>query len=298
LDGLSAVVFGSAVGGAVALAAAAIAAGRRERVLAALGGARRSSGIRGRIPEAGRLAARARRDGWRHGAPSYAMLLSAAGAVGAAVGFRLLGVVGGLAGLATAPLGIRALLRRNVARTAELLEEQFRDAVVALAAAVRAGLSVRRALEEVTRESDQPLRGFLEGAIARLGVGEPLESALASLADQLGQADAAMLVSLVAIHRRSGGDLATMLDELGRLVGLRRGARRDMRTLTAQARASGAVLAVLPIAFVTLLSWTGGDGLGDFYRTPTGSGLLIGGLTCEILGFLWIRRIVRPRGIG
>jgi tight adherence protein B len=69
-----------------------------------------------------------------------------------------------------------------------------------------------------------------------------------------------------------------------------------MRALTAQGRASGAVLAVLPIAFVTLLSWSGGDGLGDFYRTPAGSLLLVVGLACDVLGFLWIQRIVRPRG--
>jgi tight adherence protein B len=279
------------------LAATGVAAGRREKVLAALGSVRRPPMKRGRSLE-GRFAARARQDGWRHGVVAYATVLLVAAAVGAAVGLRLLGIVGCLAGLVGGPVGVRAILRGRGARSEDLLDEQFREALLALAAAVRAGLSVRRGLEEVARESEPPLRGFLEGALGRLRVGEPLESALASLSDQLGLADASLLVTMLAIHRRSGGDLPAMLDELGQLVGLRREARRDLRALTAQGRASGAVLAVLPIAFVTLLSWTGGDGLGDFYRTATGSGLLVAGLLCEVLGFVWIRRIVRPKGEG
>ena len=295
MDALAPLAFGSALSGVVALTAAAVAASQREMVLAALGSVR-SPSLRGRrSPGASRLATRALRAGWRHGVLSYGAVLLGSASVGALVGVRLLGPVGGLAGLVAAPVAMRAVLGRGAAREASLLDEQFREAVAAMAAAVRAGLSVRRALGEVTREAEQPLRGFLEETMDRLRVGETLESALASMADQLGLADASLLVKLLAIHRRSGGDLPAMLDEVGLLMGLRRSARRDMRALTAQGRASGAVLAVLPIAFVTLLSWTGGDGLGDFYRTPAGSVLLVVGLACDVLGFLWIQRIVRPR---
>jgi tight adherence protein B len=77
------------------------------------------------------------------------------------------------------------------------------------------------------------------------------------------------------------------------VVGDRVRSRREVRAITAQGRASGAILAVLPVAFVALLSGTGGEALGAFYRTSTGAGLLLAGLACDILGFLWIRRIVR-----
>jgi tight adherence protein B len=80
------------------------------------------------------------------------------------------------------------------------------------------------------------------------------------------------------------------------VIGQRVETRRQVRALTAQGRASGAVLAVLPIAFVGLLSGTSGDGLGAFYRTLPGAGLLLGGLVCELLGFLWLSRIVRAEG--
>jgi tight adherence protein B len=198
--------------------------------------------------------------------------------------------MGGVGG----PLVMRVEVRRRAAGRQELLEDQFRDAVAAIAAGVRAGLSVRRALAEAAREADEPLRPQLEAAMASLEVGEPLDSVVASLAESVSTPDASLLVTLLTIHRRSGGDLPSMLDELASLIGQRRDVRRELRALTAQGRTSGAVLAVLPIAFVTLLSWTGGDGLGHFYRTPTGSLLLLAGVVLELVGFLWIRRLLRP----
>jgi tight adherence protein B len=76
------------------------------------------------------------------------------------------------------------------------------------------------------------------------------------------------------------------------VIAQRSEARREVRVLTAQGRASGAVLATLPVAFVALLSGTGGNGLGAFYRTPMGSALLAGGLVCAGAGHMWIRRIL------
>jgi tight adherence protein B len=166
--------------------------------------------------------------------------------------------------------------------------------VAVLAGSLRAGLSVRRALDEAARDAGPPLDGPLEVALSQMRVGEPLDVALEELANRLDVPDLRLLVTALRVHARLGGDLPVLLDEVGAVIGHRVESRRQIRALTAQGRASGAVLAVLPIAFVALLSWTGGDGLGAFYRTPLGAGLLLAGLACDAVGFAWIRRIVRP----
>lgn len=277
--------FGALFGGSLILVALGLAARRREAVVVSLV---RSAGV-APVEEAPPVD-----QAGGFGRPRlFSILLSAVGAV---AGWGVLGFGGVVAGAAGGFVGTRAVARRNAVRAVELLEDQFRDAVVALAAAVRAGLSLRRAIEEVAGDAEPPLRPILEQAVRRLEVGEPLPSVVESMSRALRTPDAPLLGTLLAIHARAGGDLPSMLEDLGSLVGQRRDARRTLRAMTAQGRASGAVLAVLPIAFVTLLSWTGGDGLGDFYRTPAGSALLVAGLTCEGLGFLWIRRLVTPRG--
>jgi tight adherence protein B len=167
---------------------------------------------------------------------------------------------------------------------------------MALAAGVRAGLSVRRAFDEAVLDAEEPMRSHLREVLRRVEMGQPLEGAMGALAFDVETSEARLLVSALAVHQRTGGELPAMLEEVAVIIGQRVDARRQVRALTAQGRASGAVLAVLPVAFLTLLSGTSGDGLGAFYRSPLGASLLLGGITLEGLGFLWIRRIVRPRG--
>jgi tight adherence protein B len=224
------------------------------------------------------------------------MLRLVAAAAGAAAGFWLAGLVGGLAGVVAAEVVQRVARSRSLGRNHDLLDEQLREAMATLSAAVRAGLSVRLALEEANRASEPPLRQELAGLLTRLRVGQPIDVALERFARQIDSPDATLLATLLTVHRRTGGDLPALLDEAAGVVGQRAESRRQVRALTAQGRASGAVLAVLPIAFVGLLSGTSGDGLGAFYRSLPGAGLLLAGLVCELLGFVWISRIVRMDG--
>ena len=212
---------------------------------------------------------------------------------GGALGNKVMGPVGLLAGSIAGVLALRGRNRRAAVVRRDLLDRQLADAVMAIAAAVRAGLSVRRAVEEAARESEEPLRSELESVVDRLATGETLNASLEHLDRRLGLTDAALLVNALKVHRRTGGDLPVLLDEISAVVRARLDDRRGIRALTAQARTSGAVLAVLPIGFVALLSGTGGDGLGDFYRSSAGVALLLFALGLQGLGFAWMRLIVQ-----
>jgi tight adherence protein B len=290
----AAVLFGVAIAFSGWMGTAALAVRHRERIRGRLGESTKSgpgsADDHGRSTRLGRMA---RRRGWRGDPRLYVAASLSLLMLGAVLGWRLAGPVGSVAGAVAGGGAIEWRLARHRARRRESIDVQLREAVMALAAAVRAGLSVVRALEEAVRDSEEPLRSALEGVLRRVEVGEPLEEALAGLATDLGSSEAGLLVTALSVHRRSGGELPAMLEEVAEIIRQRVDARRQVRALTAQGRASGAVLAVLPVAFVTLLSGTSGDGLGAFYRTPLGAVLLLAGLTCEALGFLWIRRIVR-----
>ncbi|MGH2692008.1 MAG: type II secretion system F family protein [Actinomycetota bacterium] len=218
---------------------------------------------------------------------------SGATLVGALVGYRLIGPVGLVTGSVVAAIVIRAREARAAVVRRNLLDRQLAEAVVTVAAAVRAGLSVRRAVAEAAEGAELPLRNELDSVVRRLETGEPLDAALSRLDGRLDLSDAALVVNALAVHRRTGGDLPSLLDEIARVIRLRLEDRRDARALTVQARSSGVVLAVLPIGFVALLSGTGGDGLGAFYRTPSGALLLVGALCLQALGFTWMRRIIQ-----
>lgn len=227
----------------------------------------------------------------RRAVPERQVRLAAAFAGASALGWHLAGPVGAAAAPAGVGLVLRASRERRSVEERDRFDEQLRDVAVGLAASTRAGLSLRRALREVTLEARPPLRPILERVVRRLEVGEPIADALAPLVQ--GSPDARLLTAVLEMHQRTGGDLPVMLEELAGTIGRRVEARHQARALTAQGRASGAVLAVLPIAFVGLLSGTSGSALGAFYRTTLGSLLLLSGLALEAVGYLWLRRIVR-----
>jgi tight adherence protein B len=287
------VSYGVAVGVAGWLLALAVARRTSDRLVRHLGPPREDPSRQSGPPAPEVLRARAESRGWGRGPWSYGAALAGTAVVAAVGGHALAGPVAALAGAIAGPLALEAALSRRVAAERISAEEHLREVILTLAAGTRAGLSIRRAVAEAARDAGPPLAAELDRVVALTEVGEPLEAALEGLAARLDLPELRLVVTVLSVHRRTGGDLAVMLEEVADVVGDRLRSRREVRALTAQGRASGAVLAVLPIAFVALLSGTGGETLGAFYRSPLGAGLLGAGLMCEVLGFAWIRRIIR-----
>jgi tight adherence protein B len=285
--------YGVAIGAAGWLLALAVARRTRDRLAQRLGPSRENPPGRGGLQPPKVLRTRAESRGWDRGPWSYGATLAGAAVATAVGGYVLAGPVAALAGTMAGPMAVEGALSRRVAGERVSAEEHLREVILAFAAGTRAGLSIRRAVAEAARDAGPPLAAELDRVVARMEVGEPLEAALDGLAARLDLPELRLVVTVLSVHRRTGGDLAVMLEEVADVVGDRIRSRREVRALTAQGRASGAVLAVLPIAFVALLSGTGGEALGAFYRSPLGAGLLAVGLVCEVLGFAWIRRIVR-----
>jgi tight adherence protein B len=101
-----------------------------------------------------------------------------------------------------------------------------------------------------------------------------------------------LIVGVLDLHRRSGGDLPTVLDSLAGTLRERRAAFRDVRALTAQARLSGVILGMLPIGFFGFLLLTSRREMLQAIGTPFGGAALGIGLGLELLAFLWIRYLL------
>lgn len=173
--------------------------------------------------------------------------------------------------------------------------EQIADAVSALSAALRAGQSLPQSLAYARDEAQEPLRSELAGLVDRIDVGTPVGQALSDWAEAQSSEDALLIVGVLDMHRRSGGDLPTVLDGLAETLRERRAADREVRALTAQARLSGVILGMLPIGFFGFLLLTSRREMLDAMGTPLGGAALGIGFTLEMLAFLWIRHLLEVR---
>ena len=108
--------------------------------------------------------------------------------------------------------GAPDVLRRRAAARAALLEDQLAEAVSSLAAGLRAGLSVTRAIAFAAERGRQPLASSLAAIADRTDLGTPLDRALGEWAELTVGPDARLLAGVLDLHRRTGGELRAVLD--------------------------------------------------------------------------------------
>jgi tight adherence protein B len=199
----------------------------------------------------------------------------------------------GAIGAITIPV-VRA--RRKKARRAERMQEQLAEAVSVIAAGLRAGQSLLQAISLAADDVGAPLGTTLRELADRVSLGVPFPRSLAGWVAEVRVAEARLIAGVLSLQRRTGGDLPVVLDRLARTLRDRQAAAREVRSLTAQARLSGAILGFLPIGFFLFLSVTSRRDIAAAYHSSTGAMAIATGLLMQGAAFLWIRRLLRVEG--
>ncbi|HEX5541065.1 MAG TPA: hypothetical protein VFX60_05815 [Micromonospora sp.] len=222
----------------------------------------------------------------------------AAGA-GAVVG----GPVAAVAGGTYAGLAARGLVRHRTAAAAAAERTRRLDNLCALAADLRAGLSVPLiAASALEAPSSAPSAGPLPDAASAVPVDSPSASASAGSAVGAGSVGAAGVSSdRIAVLSRAAGRLAEqtgapLAELLERIESDARGMERVLASATAQAagaRATAWLLAGLPLGGIALGHGIGVDPLHVLLHTPVGASCAIGAITLQCAGLAWTDRLVR-----
>jgi tight adherence protein B len=202
------------------------------------------------------------------GAPAatrVAALLVGAGA-GALIGGPVLAAVTAI----YAAGGVLLLRRRLRSRDQAAAYRAVADAVAALAADLRAGLPVGRALAAVTPAIERARAAGAEAALVATRVG-----------------------SAVAVAEASGAPLADVLDRLDTHLRAVDRARATTLAQAAGAHASAGLLAVLPIAGVGLSTLIGIDAWRVLLTTPVGATALLLAVGLQCAGLAWAARLSR-----
>lgn len=223
--------------------------------------------------------------------PTWTIWCAAGAVIGLAVGGTMIAIAGTAAGAVAWRIGRR---RRRRIRDAER-DDQLVDSVVAVTGALRAGRSVPQAISFAADEARPPLADAMRRLDRALQMGVPIDGAVLDWSRELDTDDARLLAGVLTLHRRTGGDLPTVLDEVAGTLRQRRGAVREIRALTAQARLSGTILGVLPFGFFVFLWLTSRSEMEGAFRSPAGVVAVGLGLALEGLAFLWIRHLLAVR---
>ena len=165
-------------------------------------------------------------------------------------------------------------------------EAEHADLLEAVARSLRAGASLLTALEQAAASRSGRVATDLQRTLVAVHRGAPLGAALEGWA---AGADPVRTMAGVALALGAdlGGARARALDDAAASLRDRAALAGEIRALTAQARASAAVMVVAPIAFA-VFGWLAEGGTASGFATPVGGACLVAGLTLDAVGAWWM----------
>lgn len=199
-----------------------------------------------------------------------------------------------LAPLTAAGLGATPflwLVRRKKTRIKKFLDS-MPEAVELISRALRAGHGLASGLKLASEEMKGPISDEFGRVFEEQNLGIPIEVSLRGLAERIPSMDVRFFVIAVIIQRATGGDLAEVLDKIGKLIRQRFELNGHVKALTAEGRLSGIVLLGLPPALLGFLSISNWSYVAPLFKTETGSKMLMITVGLQFLGAWMIKKIV------
>jgi tight adherence protein B len=193
----------------------------------------------------------------------------------------------------------RMWLGRRRASRLNAFNKQLPDTITLIANALRAGSSFLQAIEMVVRESTPPVTVEFGRVVREVNLGLAFDVALENMVRRVRSDDLELMATAITIQHQVGGNLAEILDSIAFMIRERVRIKGEIRTLTAQQRMSGYVVAGMPIGLMAVLFVLAPGFTKPMFQNPPGimglpAGLIvlaIGGFFMFI-GFMLIRRIV------
>ena len=177
--------------------------------------------------------------------------------------------------------------------------KQLPDTITLIANALRAGSSFLQAIELVVRESRPPISTEFGRVIREVNLGLPFDQALENMVRRVRSDDLELMATAISIQHQVGGNLAEILDSIAYTIRERVRIKGEIRTLTAQQRLSGYVVAGLPIGLAAFLFIAAPgfmepmfDNRVSLIGLPAGVIILMVGGFMMFMGFMFIRKIV------
>jgi len=188
-------------------------------------------------------------------------------------------------------LAPRMIVRHIQRRRLQQIEKQLPDALLMVASALRAGASFPVALESVAQETQPPISQELALLIREIRLGVDMADALMHMEKRIPMQDFLMATAAISISREVGGNLAETLETVARTLRDKQQMEGKIRSLTAQGKAQGLVMTLLPVFLMVVLSHMEPVAMEPLFNKPIGWATLGVIAVMEFLGYKAIRKI-------
>jgi tight adherence protein B len=171
-------------------------------------------------------------------------------------------------------------------------EEIFPETLEFIGRSMRAGHAFSVSLEMIHREFQEPVSGEFRRTFEEHNLGLPIEIALQKLGKRVPSIDVHFFVSAVLLQKRTGGNLAEILDKLAYVIRERFKLRGRIRAVSAHGKMTATALSCIPIAVSILMFYTNPDYVKFFFTDDVGQLMLGGAVALQLIGYGVMQKIV------
>lgn len=185
----------------------------------------------------------------------------------------------------------RMWVGRRIGSRLNAFNKQLPDTITLLSNSLRAGSSFLQSIELVSRETPAPMGSEMGRVVREVNLGLSMEEALSNMVRRIKSDDLDLMVTAIGVQQQVGGNLAEILDTIAFTIRERVRIKGEIRTLTAQGRYSGYLVAFLPIAIMITLNFINPEFMQPLFTELIGQILLVVGGIMMLIGFFAIKKI-------
>jgi tight adherence protein B len=215
-------------------------------------------------------------------------VLGGGGILWAISGNLIVGLVGAVAGIFVPGTYLKLQLSKRLKK----FENQLVDAIMLTGNSLKAGLNLIQAVDKVTKELGAPISEEFGLALRENRLGTPIDKALSNIQKRVKSEDLGIMINAMNISMETGGNLSEAFGNIAHTIRERKRIQGKIEGLTSQGKMEAYVCTALPWGLAAMLYIVDPEMIRPLFTTPIGYGMLGTVIVMEILGFLWIRKIV------
>ena len=184
--------------------------------------------------------------------------------------------------------------RQRLKKRKLLLAQQFKEAMVILAASLSAGYAMAVSMEELKLiyGADGLIVQEFSGMVQQIRTNRNVEQVLLEFAGRSGLEDVQNLAEVLGIGKRTGGDLGSIMRHTAEVIRDKMQVKEEIMTLTASRQFEQKIMNLIPFFIVFYVEGTSPGFFDQMYRTGMGRGLMTLCLGLYLTAFWLSERIL------
>ena len=203
-------------------------------------------------------------------------------------------ILGGLIFLFLAMTPAHLIKRAQIARK-NAFDKQLPQACLRLSASLKSGMSLFDAVKTIVTSCEAPLSQEFSLMLRENRMGIPLDQSIDRLQRRISTENCRMFTAAIVLSLRTGGSVATLLEQVGQSINQRILLSRKLKMLTSQGRLQAWCIGLLPIFVLIVLSRMDPDVTGNMIHDELGRLFLFVLVFLEAIGVLLLRNMLKIR---